>query len=331
MPKHKHVTHINAYSMLVTSGVLWGFSAFAYKNALFFMGAMVLLAMRYVVGAIFLYVSRKDTFARLPLKTYAIIAGFCLIGAVYTNLAYAYGIQRTTIVHASIVQLSVAFFVYLFAALLLKARIHRAVWLGAVLATIGLGVALLQSPLAASSGSTLLGDLALLSQAVSTAIGVVLARYILSKRRLKIGPEQLAFLEYVFAALFFIGLLVASGNLASIAALSIQAYGWGLAVGIIVGALPIRLYYSAVKKLPTERIADIDFINPSVAIVSGVLLLNESFTLQSAAGLSLVAIGLLVSHNKLHPVTIAHKVHLSSDRLVNIYRLPKRAYEFIRY
>jgi type III secretory pathway component EscT len=74
----------------------------------------------------------------------------------------------------------------------------------------------------------------------------------------------------------------------------------------------------------------VSFISPTTGALVGVFLLGEQITLFFVAGAALVIIGLLISHNKIHPVYIAHKLRAEIGTVQSILKAPKRAYEYIR-
>ena len=321
-----------AYSSLVVSAVLWGLTPFVYKKSLALLSILLFLALRFTIGAVTIFVSDRKRFVKLSSKTILSLLGLCMLEVVFSNYAYSYGIQRTSIIHASLIQLSIPFLVYIFAAIILKEKVHRIVWVGGAIAALGLAVTIIpKSSGDIASAMSLSGDIALLAQVIATSFGIVIARKILSRKKHQVPPEQFGFIEYGFASIFFVSLLIINGGLGELSVMASQAWIWVIIAGTVAGAIPMRLYYRSVKRLPAERIADANFISPAVAMLTGIILLNENLNIWSVMGLALVIIGLLVSHQKIHPVYIAHQLNLHAGQLSRVYRIPKRAYAYIRY
>lgn len=320
-----------AYNSLLTAAVMWGFVPLFYKQSLLALSIAVFLLLRFSIGATYLAAMNRKKFVRLTWKVGIAIGFLCLLDNLLANVAYSYGIQRTTVLHASMIMLSLPFFVYFFAAVLLREKVHRTVVVGGLISAAGLLFIVLsgENSEAGFTATNALGDLAILIEVIATALGVVFARKLLSKK--KVSSEQLAFTGYAFAAAALFIFVLLSGDLQSLGSMSIETWIWVLGTGIIVGAVPIRLYYSAARKLPAARLADSSFISPVVAAAVGILFLNEVLTASFIIGASIVILGLLIGHHKIHPVLIAHRLQASTASLQKIYRIPQKAYQYIRY
>lgn len=99
---------------------------------------------------------------------------------------------------------------------------------------------------------------------------------------------------------------------------------------ILCGAIPLTLYNRSIRKLPAPRLADVSFISPTTSAMVGVILLGEQISASFVIGTIFVVVGLLISHNKIHPVYIAHHLRIDVVTMKSIFRVPKRAYELIR-
>lgn len=320
-----------AYNSLLTAAVMWGFVPLFYKQSLLALSIAVFLLLRFSIGATYLFATNKKHFVRLTWKVGVAVALLCLLDNLLANVAYSYGIQRTTVLHASMIMLSLPFFVYFFAAILLREKVHTSVVVGGIISATGLLFIVLSG--GQSSGgftaTSALGDLAILIQVIATALGVVFARKLLTKN--KISSEQLAFMGYAFAAVILCAFVLFSGNLQTIGSIGAETWVWVIGAGILVGAVPVRLYYSAARRLPASRLADSSYISPVVAAAVGILFLNEVLTASYIIGSSIVILGLFIGHRKIHPVLIAHRLQASTTQLQKVYRVPQKAYQYIRY
>jgi drug/metabolite transporter (DMT)-like permease len=80
------------------------------------------------------------------------------------------------------------------------------------------------------------------------------------------------------------------------------------ALGVVCTALALAVFFLLIREVGPQRALVITFVNPAVAVVLGVLLLGESFTLGIALGLPLVLIGCVLATRRSAPVPAAETV-----------------------
>jgi drug/metabolite transporter (DMT)-like permease len=319
-----------AYSMLFMSGVLWGFSALFYKKSLAVVSITAFLAVRFVLGASFIFATERKKFIRLSMRVFGLIALFTIVDTIMINFLYSAGIQKTTAIHAAVIHLSTPFIVYFLAALFLSEKPHRRVVVGAIIAAIGmLGIIVGSSSYNSNAGASAVGDIILLLEAFVAASAIVMGRKLLTKYK-KIPGEQLGFIEYSLAAVPFIIIALFSGTFSELFVLNYTSWLWIIGASILCGAIPLTLYNRSIRKLPAPRLADVSFISPTTSAMVGVILLGEQISASFVIGTIFVVVGLLISHNKIHPVYIAHHLRIDVVTMKSIFRVPKRAYELIR-
>ena len=68
-----------------------------------------------------------------------------------------------------------------------------------------------------------------------------------------------------------------------------------LALGVVCTALALALFFALIREVGPQRALVITFVNPVVAVLLGVLLLDEPFTLGIALGLPLVLVGCVLA------------------------------------
>jgi len=68
-----------------------------------------------------------------------------------------------------------------------------------------------------------------------------------------------------------------------------------LALGVLCTAVALALFFALIREVGPQRSLVITFVNPAVAVLLGVLLLDEPFTLGIALGLPLVLIGCVLA------------------------------------
>ncbi len=84
-------------------------------------------------------------------------------------------------------------------------------------------------------------------------------------------------------------------QLDQLAAASPPAWISLLALGVLCTALALALFFALIREVGPQRALVITFVNPAVAVLLGVLLLDEPFTLGIALGLPLVLIGCVLA------------------------------------
>ena len=68
-----------------------------------------------------------------------------------------------------------------------------------------------------------------------------------------------------------------------------------LALGVLCTAVALALFFALIREVGPQRALVITFVNPAVAVLLGVLLLGEPFTLGLALGLPLVLVGCVLA------------------------------------
>jgi drug/metabolite transporter (DMT)-like permease len=76
---------------------------------------------------------------------------------------------------------------------------------------------------------------------------------------------------------------------------STQAWLSLVALGVVCTALALALFFALIREVGPQRSLVITFVNPAVAVLLGVLLLDEPFTLGIALGLPLVLVGCVLA------------------------------------
>src|SRR3954452_9998222 len=66
-------------------------------------------------------------------------------------------------------------------------------------------------------------------------------------------------------------------------------------LGVVCTALALALFFALIREVGPQRALVITFLNPAVAVLLGVLLLDEPFTLGLALGLPLVVLGCVLA------------------------------------
>jgi drug/metabolite transporter (DMT)-like permease len=72
-------------------------------------------------------------------------------------------------------------------------------------------------------------------------------------------------------------------------------------LGAVCTALALALFFALIREVGPQRALVITFVNPAVAVLLGVLLLGEPFTLGIGVGLPLVLVGCVLATRRGRP------------------------------
>ncbi len=84
-------------------------------------------------------------------------------------------------------------------------------------------------------------------------------------------------------------------------AASAPALGSLAALGVVCTGIALVLFFALIREVGPQRALVITFVNPAVAVLAGVLLLDEPFTLGLAVGLPLVLLGCVLATRRNAP------------------------------
>ena len=145
-----------------------------------------------------------------------------------------------------------------------------------------LGVVLITGVSKQSSRSDLIGIALGLGAATLYATVILLNKFIRN-----VGGIHRTFLQFLAAILVLVPYVLAAGGLTL---RGMGAVGWAslLIVGLVHTGVTYCLYFSALKELPGHTTALLSYIDPLVAVVISVTLLNEGLTLWQGIGGALI-------------------------------------------
>ncbi|MBP9820843.1 DMT family transporter [Candidatus Saccharibacteria bacterium] len=312
-------TQLKYYHYLILTGIMWGFTPLVYKKSLLFTSIFGLLVFKYFFGAILLFSVYHKKYVKIPTNVWPTITVFIIIGVLIPSFLYPLGLSKTSALHASFISLAFPFFVYIFASVFLKDKIHKKVIIGSLFASIGLVIIILfgsNGSLNVSNSSSFAGDLIMLASQFFAASGIVFSKRFLVKNNI-MPPEQLAFFEYLFSFCGYLILALIFSQTIYYDLSSASSFFWLVMLVTFAGSIPIALYYKSVKHLPAERIPDVNFVSPLVGSFVAVALLNDSVTPAFILGAFILFIGLLFSNNKLHPLIWGTHLHQKERSLIS--------------
>jgi drug/metabolite transporter (DMT)-like permease len=274
-----------AWSLFLLVSVLWGIPYFLIKIAIEDMSPVFVVAGRCAVAALVLIpvAAARGTLRALRgrLRVVALIG---LVHIVGPFLLITYG---ETHISSSLTGLLIAVEPVVIALLMSRAEpLTGPRTTGLVLGCAG--VAVLVGLDVSGDRLGLLGAGMVLLAAVGYAIATFLVQRLargIPAEALSAGASTVAAVVLApFALLAWPGHAVAGAGLASLAVL-----------GVLCTAVALLAFYGLVATAGSNRAGLVTYVNPVVAVLLGVLLLNEHFGLSTVAGFTLVAAGCWLS------------------------------------
>jgi drug/metabolite transporter (DMT)-like permease len=148
-------------------------------------------------------------------------------------------------------------------------------------------------------GLDLRGDLAAVGEVGLVVAGYAVGPMIVVRRLARVSTVGVVAASLVVTAIVYAPLAVAQRP-ASLPAPSVLAAVVVLAV--LCTALAFVLYFALITEVGTIRAQTITYVNPAVALVLGVAILGEPFTLGAAVGFCLIVVGLLLATRRAAPL-----------------------------
>jgi drug/metabolite transporter (DMT)-like permease len=141
-----------------------------------------------------------------------------------------------------------------------------------------------------------LSDMAAVALVMLTALGYAIGPIIISRHLGNIPPLGVVTASLIIATALYCPFLM----LVPVTAMTAAA-GWSIvALGVICTALAFLLFFSLVAEAGPARATVITYINPAVAIVLGVLMLDEQLTIGMMIGFPLVIVGSILATSAQH-------------------------------
>jgi drug/metabolite transporter (DMT)-like permease len=273
--------------MLAVLGAIWGAAFMLIEIGLRDFQPATLVLLRLGSAALtlglFIVVRRRvhETVARLrPHAARVALAAFVIIAVPFVLIAW--GQQYVTSSLAAILNASAPLFTVLLAAAAVHSERVRGRRLAGFLVGFG-GVVLAVGGDPTGGAKAVTGALAVVAAGVCYAAG---ALYV-ARRLGELTPLEVSLGMLVFATLFTLPL-----GLADLP----QELGWKplaavLCLGVIATAVAFQLYFALIAGAGASRAILVTYLVPALAVVYGVVLLDEELTSLALGGLILVLLG----------------------------------------
>lgn len=227
---------------------------------------------------------------RLPSLRDTLYLGFCSIfGVILNQSLFLEGISRTTVGHAALINSQIPVFALLVALLLRHERWSLRTGLSFLAGMAGVLV-LLEVDRFTPENQYLTGDLLNLANAFSYGLFIVISRPVIQRN------DPLAATTVIFA-FGSVGLLLYGGN--ELAAARLDLLSTRVVAGMVfavLGATVLTYYlnYWALKRTHATRVALYIFLQPVVAALLGIWLLDDAITARFLMATALVFVALLL-------------------------------------
>ena len=227
-----------------------------------------------LIGAFLTVTGQKIPFGRIRREVPLLLASGVAMGFNWILLFQAY--KYTTVSVATLSYYFAPVIVTVVSPVLFRERLTGKQLLCFVMSTLGLVMITGIGDL--SGNSHLIGILFGLGAAVLYATVVLLNKFIRN-----VAGIHRTFLQFLAAILVLIPYVALSGG---VTLGTLPASGWVnlLIVGLVHTGITYCMYFSSLQELPGQKAAILSYIDPLVAVVISVLVLEESMTLWQAAG-----------------------------------------------
>ncbi|TDJ56594.1 MAG: DMT family transporter [Ignavibacteria bacterium] len=273
--------------------MIWGFAFVAQRSGMEFVGPFTFNAVRFTLGGIslipLLLINRKRKFKNEPILPLSsnkillkggIIAGVILFfgasfqqgGMVYTTAGKAGFITGLYIILVPIL------------GIMFKQKTSAAIWLGAVIALVGLYL------LSVNENLTIgLGDLLVLASAFFWGLHVL----VIGRFSPKTDSIQLAFFQFMLCAFFSLiaSLIIETTILQNILDASVPI----LYAGVVSVGIAYTLQVVAQRDAHPSHAAIIMSLEAVFALIGGWIILDESIPLRGLIGCGLMLTGIIIS------------------------------------
>ncbi|MCL5797540.1 MAG: DMT family transporter [Patescibacteria group bacterium] len=296
MQKILSKSHNRAILALIVANSIWGAASPIFKLALENIPPFTLAFFRFFGAMAIIFPFAVNDFW-IRKKDWPNLIFLSLCGITVNITFFFWGLQEAPAINAPIIASSGPVFIYLFAVLFLKEKLHPKVLSGIMVGLTGVLAIVLQPVFTHEPDGRILGNIFFVIATLGT-VGYVIS----SKKIVKYyNAATLTFWSFLIGSLTFLPMFIwEMRNLHPF--YTIDYRGWiGLAFGIFLSsALAYFLYEWSIKSLLAQDVGIFTYIDPVVAAIIAVPLLGEVITPIYLLGSFLVFAGIYVAGGRLH-------------------------------
>ena len=283
---------------LVLMTIIIGFAFIFIKFALQSAGALDVLAHRFLTAAVALIIYYVLSRRKWPKFKREDLPSLFMMALFYSILLFSFqtiGLKYTTASEAGILTATAPIIILILASLILKEKNNIWQILSVLLSVFGVLYILYKTGLGAVSKESLKGDFFILLSVFSMAF------YFIVGRRLnrKVDSMDITLFMSITAAIAFniaaVGKHIYSGTLSAyFAPYSNSSFLWSiLYLGVLSTFLTSFLTNNALRVIPASQVAIFNNLSPVIAVLAGVVILNEQLHGFHIIGGVMVLIGIL--------------------------------------
>lgn len=306
---------MNPVLALIIANIIWGAAAPIFKFSLTNIPPFTLAFIRFFFAALlFLPFVWKFNWRSLNFKNWMEI----IIGSFFgisINIAFFFmGLQRAESINAPIIASSGPLFLFLLSVMFLHEKFRKKVLTGLFLSLVGV-LFIVASPIlfdgrTISDKNAFEGNIMYVIATISAVIMPLVFRNVLRK----INVYVVIFIGFIFASITFAPFMI------------IELQKWNFTdlnsagiIGIIFGvvfssAIAYYLFYYGIGKIATQEVGVFTYIDPVIAVLIAIPLLNEYPNLYFFIGSFLVFVGIYISEGRIHYHPF-HKLNSQSAKI----------------
>lgn len=291
-----------AFAALTLASIIWGINSPIMKIALTVTPVFVLAFLRFFLAS-FLLLFTKPEFS-IEKKDIAKIVLASWLGVTLNIYLFFKGLTLTSAINAGVIISSVPLFTLLFSAIFLKEKVEKNMIYGSLLGFLGIVIILFQPIFSQGFSGNLAGNFLLLLAAL-TWVGYEIITKDLFK---KYSPATVTFYSFVIGSVTF--LPFAFSDIINV--LPVILYDSRFVIGLFFGVvfastLAYYFWQWGLSKIEATRVGFFLYLDPIVATIASVIILNESVSMTFIAGALCIFIGLYIAEKRVPVPGISHK------------------------
>ncbi len=275
------------YYLVLATALVSGISIFLNKWAVEGLNPYIFTWSKNILVAIFMFslillLREWREMKALKARNWALLAIIGFVGGSIPFLMFFKGLQMTSAANAAFIHKTMFIYVAVLAAVFLKERLNLAFFAGALLLLAGNYLLLKYAFGGFDAGSALVFGATLFWAAENT-----LSKYVLRE----VNSRIVAFGRMFFGSLFILAFLVATGNIADIASITLPQVKWILFTSILL-LLYVATWYEGLRTVPVSVATCILLLGSVITTSLQFAFLGTEVTLVQGIGMLLLLIGI---------------------------------------
>lgn len=279
---------------LTASSILWGLSAPIMKLLLAVTPLFLLAFLRFFIASIIFLLFRPNL--RLERKDIPRIAFAAIINISIHIPLFFYGLSLTSVINATMIAAAGPLFTLFLAKEFLKEDVKKNMLIGGFIGLGGFAIVFLNPLITNGFSISLLGNALLFLSTLSWIYYEIL----LKKMHKKYDAKTLTFYTFFIGSIPLLPFALPSFHLIP-ELLKLPVFLFGIIWGILITSLlAFFLWQWGLARLSLSRVGFFSYVDPIVATVAAIIILEETLTYHFVVGALLIFIGLYVAEATIH-------------------------------